>query len=150
MQQTGAESPAQHVALLQVKRTCYAQSSQIRQIRKKMVEIMTREASSCDLKELVGKFIPEAIGELLSMTGVERGHAWRTCVFHCNITKVTPMESEACLLTGPQRVAAIFGVLHKCRRCLQKLQEVKVVVVGCWYTPFSTYLINHSLSSPSA
>lgn len=27
-----------------------------------MVEIMTREASSCDLKELVGKFIPEAIG----------------------------------------------------------------------------------------
>ena len=48
---------------LQVKRTCYAQSSQIRQIRRKMVEIMTREASSCDLKELVGKFIPEAIGE---------------------------------------------------------------------------------------
>lgn len=30
-----------------------------------MVEIMTREASSCDLKELVGKFIPEAIGKLL-------------------------------------------------------------------------------------
>jgi len=46
----------------QVKRTCYAQSSQIRQIRKKMVEIMTREASSCDLKELVSKFIPESIG----------------------------------------------------------------------------------------
>jgi len=47
----------------QVKKTCYAQSSQIRLIRKKMVEIMTREASSCDLKELVGKFIPEAIGK---------------------------------------------------------------------------------------
>ena len=47
----------------QIKKTAYAQSSQIRQIRKKMVEIMTREASSCDLKELVGKFIPEAIGE---------------------------------------------------------------------------------------
>ncbi|EIE26074.1 ribosomal protein S3Ae [Coccomyxa subellipsoidea C-169] len=47
----------------QVKKTAYAQSSQIRQIRKKMVEIMTREASSCDLKELVGKFIPEAIGK---------------------------------------------------------------------------------------
>ncbi|KAK9808609.1 hypothetical protein WJX72_000501 [[Myrmecia] bisecta] len=47
----------------QVKRTCYAQSSQIRQIRKKMVEIMTREAAACDLKELVGKFIPEAIGK---------------------------------------------------------------------------------------
>lgn len=35
---------------------------QIRTIRKKMVEIMQREASACDLKELVGKFIPESIG----------------------------------------------------------------------------------------
>lgn len=47
----------------QVKKTAYAQSSQIRTIRKKMVDIMTREATSCDLKELVGKFIPEAIGK---------------------------------------------------------------------------------------
>ncbi|CAN8269677.1 unnamed protein product [Cochlearia groenlandica] len=47
----------------QVKRTCYAQSSQIRQIRSKMREIMIKEASSCDLKELVLKFIPEAIGK---------------------------------------------------------------------------------------
>lgn len=46
----------------QVKKTCYAQSSQIRQIRKKMVDIMTREAVSSDLKELVQKFIPESIG----------------------------------------------------------------------------------------
>ncbi|KAK7832852.1 40s ribosomal protein s3a, partial [Quercus suber] len=46
----------------QVKRTCYAQSSQIRQIRRKMREIMISQASSCDLKELVLKFIPEAIG----------------------------------------------------------------------------------------
>ena len=47
----------------QVKKTCYAQSAQIRQIRKKMVEIMAREAQASDLKELVGKFIPEAIGK---------------------------------------------------------------------------------------
>lgn len=46
----------------QVKKTTYAQSSQVREIRKKMFEIMTREASSCDLKELVQKFVPEAIG----------------------------------------------------------------------------------------
>jgi len=44
------------------RKTCYAQSAQIRAIRKKMVEIMTKEASSCDLKELVKKFIPETIG----------------------------------------------------------------------------------------
>ncbi|PKU74190.1 40S ribosomal protein S3a [Dendrobium catenatum] len=47
----------------QVKRTCYAQSSQIRQIRRKMREIMINQASSCDLKELVQKFIPEVIGK---------------------------------------------------------------------------------------
>jgi small subunit ribosomal protein S3Ae len=38
-----------------VKSTCYAQSGQIRNIRKKMFEIMTEEASKCDLKELVQK-----------------------------------------------------------------------------------------------
>ncbi|KAE8714606.1 40S ribosomal protein S3a [Hibiscus syriacus] len=47
----------------QVKRTCYAQSSQIRQIRRKMREIMTAQATSCDLKGLVQKFIPEMIGK---------------------------------------------------------------------------------------
>jgi len=46
----------------QVRRTTYAQSSQIREIRKKMFEIMTREATSCDLKDLVKKFVPESIG----------------------------------------------------------------------------------------
>ncbi|KIJ56726.1 hypothetical protein M422DRAFT_72882 [Sphaerobolus stellatus SS14] len=46
----------------QVKKTTYAQSAQIREIRKKMFEIMTREASSVDLLALVQKFIPEAIG----------------------------------------------------------------------------------------
>jgi len=47
----------------QIKKTCYAQSSQVRQIRKKMFDIMTREATSSDLKDLVGKFIPNAIGK---------------------------------------------------------------------------------------
>ena len=47
----------------QAKSTCYAQSGQTRSIRKKMFEIMTEEASKCDLKELVQKFIssPESI-----------------------------------------------------------------------------------------
>merc|ERR1712217_22650 len=33
------------------------------QIRKRMVQIMTEQAQSCNLKELVKKFIPEAIGK---------------------------------------------------------------------------------------
>merc|ERR1719199_68705 len=47
----------------QVKSNCYAQSAQIRKIRKKMVEIMTNEASKCQLRELVKKLIPEVIGK---------------------------------------------------------------------------------------
>jgi small subunit ribosomal protein S3Ae len=35
--------------------TSYAQTGQVRNIRKKMFEIMTEEASKCDLKELVQK-----------------------------------------------------------------------------------------------
>ena len=37
------------------KSTCYAQSGQVRNIRKKMFEILNEEASKCDLKELVQK-----------------------------------------------------------------------------------------------
>jgi len=49
--------------LNQIRKTSYAQTSQVRKIRKKMVEIMTREATSCDLQELVQKkFLPESIG----------------------------------------------------------------------------------------
>lgn len=46
----------------QIRKTTYAASSQIRQIRKKMVDIMQREASSCTLSQLTTKLIPEVIG----------------------------------------------------------------------------------------
>ncbi|KAJ1405837.1 ribosomal S3Ae family-domain-containing protein, partial [Ochromonadaceae sp. CCMP2298] len=48
-----------------VKSTCYAQAGQIRNIRKKMFEIMTEEASKCDIKELVQKLIstPDSLGQ---------------------------------------------------------------------------------------
>lgn len=45
----------------QAKSTCYAQSGQVRNIRRKMFEIMT-ESAKCDLKELVAKFMAESIG----------------------------------------------------------------------------------------
>lgn len=38
-----------------VKSTCYAQAGQVRNIRKKMFEIMSEEASKCEMKELVQK-----------------------------------------------------------------------------------------------
>jgi len=47
----------------QQRKTSYAQSSQVRAIRGKMTEIMNREASTVELKDLVSKFIPESIGK---------------------------------------------------------------------------------------
>merc|ERR1712058_14764 len=42
-------------------KTCYAQSQQIRNIRKKMVDIIQREVSSTDLNDVVNKLIPDSI-----------------------------------------------------------------------------------------
>jgi len=44
------------------RKTFYAQTSQVKQIRKKMFDIMTKEATTVELKELVKKFIPNSIG----------------------------------------------------------------------------------------
>jgi small subunit ribosomal protein S3Ae len=47
----------------QIRKTSYAQHSQIRAIRRKMFDIIQREASTVELKDLVLKFIPEVIGK---------------------------------------------------------------------------------------
>lgn len=47
----------------QRKLTSYAQSSQVKRIRAKMVQVMSREASSSDLKQLFQKFVAESIGK---------------------------------------------------------------------------------------
>src|SRR6201989_2778752 len=46
----------------QIKKTTYAQTAQIRQIRKKMLEVVARESNGLTLQGLVGKLIPEAFG----------------------------------------------------------------------------------------
>lgn len=45
------------------RKACYAQSAQGRTIRKKMIEIMEREAGSVDSNELVAKLMTEIIGK---------------------------------------------------------------------------------------
>merc|ERR1719413_284998 len=47
----------------QVATNCYAQTAQIRKIRKKMVDIMANEAGTVQLRDLVKKLIPESIGK---------------------------------------------------------------------------------------
>jgi len=46
----------------QIRKTSYAQHTQIKGIRKKMVEIMTRDIAGSELKEVVNKLIPNSIG----------------------------------------------------------------------------------------
>uniref|UniRef100_A0A2I2Z934 Small ribosomal subunit protein eS1 n=1 Tax=Gorilla gorilla gorilla TaxID=9595 RepID=A0A2I2Z934_GORGO len=52
----------------QIRKTSYAQQQQVRQIRKKMMEIMTREVQTNDLKEVVNKLIPDSIGKDIEKT----------------------------------------------------------------------------------
>jgi Ribosomal protein S3AE len=47
----------------QIRKTTYAQTAQIKQIRKKIFEIVTAEATTCDMKEFVNKFTLEIIGK---------------------------------------------------------------------------------------
>ncbi|XP_055357779.1 40S ribosomal protein S3a-like [Paramacrobiotus metropolitanus] len=46
-----------------LRKTCYAQSSQVKEIRKRMINIVTREISSSDLKEVVNKLLPDSIAK---------------------------------------------------------------------------------------
>ena len=47
----------------QIKKTSYAQSAQIRQIRAKMFEIVQKEAAASELKEFVQKLLAESISK---------------------------------------------------------------------------------------
>eukprot|EP00069_Balaena_mysticetus_P005887 bmy_04945T0 len=47
----------------QIRKTSYAQHQQVCQIRKKMMETMTQEVKTNDLKEVVNKLIPDSIGK---------------------------------------------------------------------------------------
>lgn len=45
------------------RKTAYAQSSQVRAIRKRMITIIKRETAGADLKAIVDKLIPETLGK---------------------------------------------------------------------------------------
>merc|ERR1712151_1326704 len=47
----------------QERTNCYAQTAQIRKIRKKMTEIMINEVNKVQLRDVVKKLIPESIGK---------------------------------------------------------------------------------------
>lgn len=72
----------------QVRKTTYATSAQIRAIRKKMFESILKEASQCDLKELVQKFIAEVIG-----ADITKACQGIYPLQHCHVRKVKILKS---------------------------------------------------------
>eukprot|EP01089_Gocevia_fonbrunei_P019745 TRINITY_DN708_c0_g1_i2.p1 TRINITY_DN708_c0_g1~~TRINITY_DN708_c0_g1_i2.p1 ORF type:complete len:276 (-),score=67.87 TRINITY_DN708_c0_g1_i2:70-849(-) len=101
----------------QAKRTCYAQTSQIKAIRAKMMEIMIREASNCTLRELVLKFIPEAIGKMIE----------RECngIFPLNHVYIRKVK----LLSSPKFDPSAFALLHD-KANMPVIEDVGVAVAA--------------------
>merc|ERR1712125_269360 len=50
----------------QLAKSSYAQTSKVKQIRARMVAVMSKEASSCELQDLVKKLMNNSIGEAIS------------------------------------------------------------------------------------
>ncbi|XP_014246063.1 40S ribosomal protein S3a-like [Cimex lectularius] len=48
---------------MSAKKTCYAQHRQVREIRHKMVTNITNSISTCNLRDVVGKLIPDSIAK---------------------------------------------------------------------------------------
>merc|ERR1711861_122224 len=78
----------------QSKATCYAGAAQIRRIRKKMVEIMQKEANKSQLRELVKKLIPEALG-----TEIEKSTRSIFPLQNCLVRKVKMLKKPKFDLT---------------------------------------------------
>lgn len=72
----------------QVRKTTYATSAQIRAIRKKMFEIVAKEAATSDLKELVQKFVADVIG-----TEISKACQGIYPLQHVNVRKVKILKS---------------------------------------------------------
>ncbi|CAK9784504.1 40s ribosomal protein s3ae-a (s1-a) [Cutaneotrichosporon oleaginosum] len=83
----------------QVKKTTYAQSSQVREIRAKMVEIIRREAEGSDLKELVQKFVPESIGREIEKASKGIYPLHNVYIRKCKIVKAPKLDMSKLLET---------------------------------------------------
>jgi len=86
----------------QIRKTSYAQSAQIRSIRKKMVEIMTKHASESTLSQLVDKFITESIGEAIG----------KACESIYPLQKENVLIRKVKMLRAPKTDMAALLALH--------------------------------------
>ena len=98
----------------QIRKTSYAQSSQIKEIRKKMFEIMHQEASTCDLKELVAKLIPDSIGEKIEKAS-PRENCLSIDLSHHLLCSDLPLAERAHMEGKDREVSKVrFDEAHGC------------------------------------
>merc|ERR1719498_618850 len=102
------------------KTTCYAGSAQIRRIRKKMVEVMQREASKSQLRELVKKLIPEALG-----TEIEKVTRSIFPLQNCLIRKVKMLKKPKFDLTKLMELHQNSGDDHGMEMIREEADEAK-------------------------
>lgn len=113
----------------QVRKTTYAQSSQIREIRKKMFEIMTREATSCDLKELVQKFVPEAIGREIEKAARSIYPLQNVYVHKAKLLKAPKIDLAKLLELHGETTDVCFRWF-----CIHRCPLICFSYAGDWYT----------------
>lgn len=71
----------------QIRKTSYAQTSQVKAIRKKMFDIMSREITGCDLREVVQKLIPDIIGKEIEKACQAIYPLQNVCIFKVKVIK---------------------------------------------------------------
>lgn len=91
----------------QVSKTTYAQSSQIRAIRKRMFEIMTREVTSCDLKDVVAKLIPDSIAKEIEKACQSIYPLQNVCVHKVKVIKMPKYDVQKLLELHAESSAAV-------------------------------------------
>ncbi len=102
----------------QVRKTTYATSAQIRAIRKKMFEVVSKEASTSDLKEMVQKFVAEVIGSeitksCLGIYPLQHVHVRKVKILKApkfDLGKLLEMHGES---SGEDKGAKVVGKDYK-------------------------------------
>ncbi|KAJ2161237.1 ribosomal 40S subunit protein S1B [Coemansia sp. RSA 552] len=81
----------------QIRKTSYAQSSQVRLIRKKMMEIMTNEVQSSTMREVIQKFIPESIGREIEKSCHSIYPLQNVLIKKCKVVKGPRLDTQKLL-----------------------------------------------------
>lgn len=81
----------------QVSKTTYAQSSQIRAIRKRIFEIINREVSLCELKEVVSKLILDSITKEIEKVCQSIFPLQNVCIYKVKVIKMPKYDVQKLL-----------------------------------------------------